>query len=155
LYVWQSAGAHLSAPRSQVVIHELHARGGTQVAGGDVKLMAALRAGATNFALPGEAQDVIESFSIGGPESRYRRVAGYAFSEFRVPAFGIANLDAVIRMGGPVNLWLVADGALFDREYNSRRFHAGAGVGLIVDLPDGVLGGRSAFFSRGTITAPN
>jgi hypothetical protein len=148
LYMWQAAGTNISQSRSQVMIHELHVRAGTQLAGDSVKLMAALRAGATNFALPGEAQDIIESFSIGGPENRYRRLAGYAFSEFRVPAFGIINLDAVIRMGGPVNLWLVADAATFDREYNSRRLHAGAGAGLIVELPDGVLGGRSAFFSR-------
>jgi hypothetical protein len=37
---------------------------------------------------------------------------------------------------------------VFDREYNARRFHAGAGAGIIVDLPGGILGSRSAFFVR-------
>ena len=110
------------------------------------------RAGATNFALPGHAQDIIQSFSVGGPEARYRRVAGYSFSEFRAPAFSIVNLDAIIHAAGPLNLWLVADAAAFDREYNGSRLHAGAGVGFILDLPDGVAGSRSAVFSR--IEAP-
>lgn len=149
VYTWQQGGVPVATGRDQVVIHELHVKAGTDFSDAGIKLMAAGRAGAANFSLPGETADLIQSFSIGGPESRYRRLAGYSFSEFRVPAFGLVNLDTIIHAAGPVNLWLIADAAVFDREYNSRRFHAGAGAGLIVDLPDGLLGSRSAFFVRG------
>jgi len=148
LYQWENSGVPLSSARPEVIVHELHVRAGTQFSEDGVRLMAAARAGATNFALPGQAQDIIQSFSVGGPEARYRRLAGYSFSEFRVPAFGLVNLDAVIRMGGPVNLWLIWDMALFDRAYNAKPFHGGAGLGFIFDLPDGVLGSRSAAFVR-------
>ncbi len=166
-YVWQSAGTPVSASREQFTVHELQLRAGDEFGGGAVYLMAAARAGATSFALPGETQDVIQSFSVGGPESRYRRLAGYSFSEFRVPAYGLVNLDAIVRLAGPVNLWAIADVAVFDREawrplvssgqealsaadreYNARRLHAGAGAGLIIDLPDNTLGSRSAVFMR-------
>lgn len=151
LYVWEFQSQPLSAPRREVLIHELHARAGNEWAAGALRLMAAVRAGATNFSLPGESQDVIQSFSVGGPEARYRRIAGYAFSEFRAPTFALANLDAVVHAAGPVNLWLVADAALFDREYNSRRLHAGAGLGLVFDLTPNLLGNRSALFARAEI----
>lgn len=152
VYVWRSNGTDLSNARQDAVVNEIIVRGGAAPWGNSVRLMAAVRAGATNFALPGHAQDVIQSFSVGGPEARYRRVAGYSFSEFRAPAFSIANLDAIIHAAGPLNLWLVADAAVFDREFNGRRLHAGAGFGFILDLPDGVAGSRSAVFSR--IEAP-
>lgn len=150
-YVWEFNGAPLSSARKEVIIHELHIRAGDEFAGGALRLMAAARAGATNFSLPGESQDVIQSFSVGGPEARYRRVAGYAFSEFRAPAFGLINLDAIVHAGGPVNLWFVADAVTFDRPFNGERFHAGAGVGLIFDLPQGMLGSRSALFARAEV----
>jgi hypothetical protein len=147
-YVWQSSGIPVSVSREQFTVHELQLRAGEEFGGGALYLMAAARAGATSFALPGETQDVIQSFSVGGPESRYRRLAGYSFSEFRVPAYGLVNLDAIVRLAGPVNFWLIADAAIFDREYNARRLHAGAGAGLIIDLPDNTLGSRSAVFVR-------
>lgn len=150
-YTWNLAGVPLTSPRKDVVVSELHLRHGLTAFEGDLKLMGALRGGVTNFALAGEAQDLIQSFSIGGPEARYRRVAGYSFSEFRAPAFGIANLDALMRVAGPVNLWLIADVAVFDRDYNQSRVHGGAGAGIIVDLPDGVIGSRSAAFARAEI----
>lgn len=149
VYTWQQSSVPVATGRDQVVLHEAHVKAGTDFQDAGIKLMGAARAGAANFSLPGESADLIQSFSIGGPESRYRRLAGYSFSEFRVPAFGLVNLDTIIRAFGPVNLWLIADAAVFDREYNARRFHAGAGAGLIIDLPDGVLGSRSAFFLRG------
>ncbi|WP_041948749.1 hypothetical protein [Turneriella parva] len=152
VYVWRVNGADLGNARQEVVVNELIVRGGAAPWGNAVRLMAMARAGATNFALPGHAQDIIQSFSVGGPEARYRRVAGYSFSEFRAPAFSLINLDAIVHAAGPLNLWFVADAAAFDREYNSSRFHAGAGVGFIIDLPDGVAGSRSAVFSR--IEAP-
>lgn len=147
-YVWQNSGTAVSISREQFIVHEMQLRAGEEFGGGQLYLMAALRAGATSFALPGEAQDVIQSFSVGGPESRYRRLAGYSFSEFRVPAYGLVNLDAIVRIAGPVNFWAIADAAVFDRVYNERRLHAGAGVGLIIDLPDNTLGSRSAVFVR-------
>lgn len=161
-YIWQNSGVALSASREQVTLHELHLRAGEQFAQGTLFLMAAARAGAANFSLPGESQDVLQSFSVGGPEARYRRLAGYSFSEFRVPAFGLVNIDAIIRAAGPVSIWVIADAAVFDPDpwrpaaatgfstgdYTARRFHAGAGFGLIIDLPDGMLGSRSAFFTR-------
>jgi hypothetical protein len=169
-YVWELNGVPLSSARKEVIIHELHIRAGDEFAGGALRLMAALRAGATNFSLPGESQDLIQSFSVGGPEARYRRLAGYAFSEFRAPTFALLNLDAMVHAGGPVNLWFVADAVMFDREprglrvssgqealsaadreFNGQRFHAGAGVGLIFDLPQGMLGSRSALFARAEV----
>jgi hypothetical protein len=150
-YVWELNGVPLSSARKEVIIHELHIRAGDEFAGGALRLMAALRAGATNFSLPGESQDLIQSFSVGGPEARYRRLAGYAFSEFRAPTFALLNLDAMVHAGGPVNLWFVADAVTFDREFNGQRFHAGAGVGLIFDLPQGMLGSRSALFARAEV----
>ncbi len=152
VYVWRSGGVDLSNARQEVVVNELIVRGGAAPWGNAVRLMGMARAGATNFALPGHAQDIIQSFSVGGPESRYRRVAGYSFSEFRAPAFSLVNIDAIVHAAGPLNLWFIADAAVFDREYNSSRFHAGAGFGFILDLPDGVAGSRSAVFSR--IEAP-
>lgn len=151
-YRWDLSGVPLSAPRRQVVVNELHIRAGDEFLGSALRLMAAGRAGATNFSLPGHEQDVIQSFSVGGPESRYRRVAGYAFSEFRAPAFGLVNFDAIIATGTPINLWLIADAAVFDREFNGKQLHAGAGAGIIFDLPQGMLGSRSALFAR--IEAP-
>jgi hypothetical protein len=150
-YVWELNGAPVSSARKEVIIHELHVRAGDEFWGGALRLMAAARAGATNFSLPGESQDLIQSFSVGGPEARYRRIAGYAFSEFRAPAFALVNLDAIVRAGGPVNLWFVTDVANFDREFNNRRVHAGAGVGVILDLPQGMLGSRSALFARAEV----
>lgn len=147
-YTWLSSGVPVSASREQFTLHEAQLRAGTEFGGGAFYLMGNARAGATSFSLPGETQDIIQSFSVGGPESRYRRLAGYSFSEFRVPAYGLVNLDAIVRLAGPVNLWVIADAALFDREYNARRFHAGAGAGLIIDLPDNTLGSRSAIFAR-------
>lgn len=148
LYAWELHSQPLSTPRKEVLIYELHARAGNELAGGIVRFMAALRAGATNFSLPGESQDIIQSFSVGGPEARYRRIAGYAFSEFRAPTFALANLDAIVRVAGPVNLWLIADAILFDREFNGHRLHGGAGVGFLFDLPQNLLGNRSALFAR-------
>ena len=147
-YVWQNSGIPVSVSREQFMVHELQLRAGEEFGSGQLYLMAAMRAGATSFALPGETQDVIQSFSVGGPEARYRRLAGYSFSEFRVPAYGLINLDAIVRVAGPVNFWVVADAAVFDREYNARRLHAGAGAGFIIDLPDNTLGSRSAVFVR-------
>lgn len=151
VYVWELNGAPLSSARKEVIVHELHVRAGDEFWGGALRLMVAGRAGATNFSLPGESQDVIQSFSVGGPEARYRRVAGYAFSEFRVPAFGLVNLDAIVHAGGPVNLWFVADAVSFDREFNGRRWHAGVGAGILFDLPQGMLGSRSALFARAEV----
>lgn len=151
VYAWEISGRPLSNPQQKITIHELHVRYGTTLCSGCLRLTAAGRAGATSFSLPGESQDVIQSFSIGGPESRYRRVAGYSFSEFRVPAFGLVNLDAIAHIAGPLNLWLVADAVTFDREYNGRRVHAGAGAGIIFDLPEYFLGSRSALFARAEV----
>lgn len=150
-YVWLSGASPVSFSRDQVVISEAHVRAGTELASGALRLMTQTRAGMTNFAGPGESQDLVQSFSVGGPESRYRRLAGYQFSEFRVPAYGLVNLDAIVRMFGPVNLWFVADAALFDREYAGRRFHAGAGAGLIFDMPENFAGSRSALFVRAEV----
>jgi len=147
-YTWSLAGAPITKPRSDVVIHEIHARHGGAIFENSLKVMINLRGGATNFSLPGESVDLLQSFSVGGPETRYRRVAGYSFSEFRAPAFGIANLDSIWHLVGAMNLWAIVDVAVFDREFNSRRLHAGAGVGFIFDLPDGFIGSRSAIFAR-------
>lgn len=152
VYVWRSAGTDLSSAREDVILNEMVVRAGEAFFSNGVRLMATLRAGATNFSLPGHAQDIIQSFSVGGPEARYRRVAGYSFSEFRAPAYSLANFDAIIQTVGPLHLWIVADAVTFDRDFNGRRFHGGAGVGFILDLPDGVAGSRSAVFSR--IEAP-
>lgn len=147
-YAWELHGTPVSIARREIVLHELHLRVGEELAQGKVHLMAAVRSGVANFAAPGQTPDLVQSFSVGGPEARYRRLAGYAFSEFRAPAFVLLNWDAFWTLAGPLRLWLLADVCGFDRPFNARRWHAGAGTGLVFDLPQGWLGSRSAIFAH-------
>jgi hypothetical protein len=150
-YVWQQSGYALSQSNSSIMLYELHARHGISLFADNLRVMGALRAGATNFSLPGQPQDIVQSFSVGGPEARYRRLAGYAFSEYRVPAFGLANLDIIFPVAGPVVGWIITDLAIFDRLQNGQQVHGGAGAGLIVHLPPQLLGTRSAAFARAEV----
>ena len=60
----------------------------------------------------------------------------------------IKEQKVMVKDGAAMERLAEADAAVFDRDYNSRRLHAGAGAGFIIDLPDNTLGSRSAVFVR-------
>ena len=89
-----------------------------------------------DFARSGENTDLLFAYSVGGLETRYRRLAGFAFSEFRVPFFNLSNLDGFFHIFGPAYLWLVADLLILDRNRGGSRIHSGGGIGFYIDLKD-------------------
>ncbi len=121
----------------------------------DFVLQLQARAGLLGFAAPGHKIDYLLSYSVGGPEIKYRRIAGFAYSEFRVPAFFIANIDMHVPLipktafnleKSPLYLWVVLDTALFDRKADGvlydrildegKQIHMGGGLGLYFTFLD-------------------
>lgn len=87
----------------------------------------------SDSAFSGKEIDFIEQFSIGGPEDRYHRLAGFAFSEFRVPGAMLVNHDFYYALGRSFYLNMVFDWAVFDREVTrseNSRYQAGTGIGF-------------------------
>ena len=146
-YHYSLSGVNLSEPQGQFFDFEInYYRGGYL---GPLIYKAYVNAGVLDFAKANDSMDMFFAYSLGGPEARYRRLAGFAFSEFRSPAYALVNLDMYIPVAGPVYLWTIADFLIHDREYNgdytgenggtgnsnaSQRVHSGVGLGVYVEL---------------------
>ena len=77
--------------------------------------------------------DLFRYYSVGAPEYRFRRIAGFAFSEFRVPAFGLLNLDWYWHVHDKLYLWTVWDTAILALQ-NEQSVETGFGTGLFYSL---------------------
>ncbi|RME90086.1 MAG: hypothetical protein D6767_07410 [Candidatus Hydrogenedentota bacterium] len=95
--------------------------------------------GLSNLAAPGEVRDLTFYFSQGGPEKPYRRLAGFAFSEYRAPIYGLVNSDIYWKLAGSFYLWAVVDFLAVDANATGSNqwednIHSGVGVGSIFRL---------------------
>ncbi len=88
------------------------------------------RLAAASFAAAGQRPNTIRAWSMGGPEIAYGRLAGFAFSEYRVPAFSLTNVDVLLPVAANWYLWLVNDLFIGERKFANQQIHWGSGIGL-------------------------
>ncbi len=137
--------ATISTPRSQFYLTELRLFWGQQF--NNMITTAQLNLGAYDFLRDQQQTDLVFFYSVGGPEARYRRLAGFAFSEFRLAGFGLLNLDAYIPLFANVYLWPVFDIMIANSKKAGSVAHAGSGLGFYLEFSEQSL--KYALYLRG------